>query len=86
MRAHPEQSSAFGLLARATLSPKVLALIEAVTGRLGLDLGVLDGSDLGQFLEGAVADDELSSEGRLAQLGLIDGATALGSRTSLAGS
>ena len=67
-----EQSSALGLLARTTLSPKVLALIEAVSGRFGLDLGVLDGSDLGQFLEGAVADDELSSMGRLAQLGLID--------------
>ena len=67
-----EQSSAFGLLARATLSPKVLALIEAVTDRFGLDLAVLDGSDLGQFLEGAIADDELSPEGRLAQLGLID--------------
>jgi transitional endoplasmic reticulum ATPase len=67
-----EQSSAFGLLARATLSPKLLALIEAVSGRFGLDLGVLDGSDLGQFLEGTVADDELSSLGRLAQLGLID--------------
>ncbi len=68
----PAQSSAFGLLARATLLPKVMALIEAVTGRFGLDLAVLDGSDLGAFLEGDVADDELSCEGRLAQLGLID--------------
>ena len=67
-----EQSSAFGLLARATFSPKVLALIEAVSGRFGLDLAVLDGSDLGQFLEGDIADDELSPEGRLAQLGLVD--------------
>jgi hypothetical protein len=67
-----EQSSAFGLLARATLSPKVLALIEAVSGRYRLDLAVLDGSDLGQLLEGRADDDELSAEGRLAQLGLID--------------
>jgi transitional endoplasmic reticulum ATPase len=68
----PEQSSALGLLARATLSPKVSALIEAVTGRYGLDLGVVDGSDLRPFLERGVADSELSSEGRIAQLGLVD--------------
>ena len=68
----PEQSSALGLLARATLSPNVSALIEAVTGRYGLDLGVVDGSDLRPFLERDAADSELSSEGRLAHLGLID--------------
>jgi AAA+ superfamily predicted ATPase len=67
-----EQSSTFGLLARAMLSPKVLALVEAVSGRYRLDLAVLDGSDLGQLLEGRAAEDDLSQEGRLAQLGLID--------------
>jgi transitional endoplasmic reticulum ATPase len=65
-----EQSTAMGLLARATLSPKVQALIDAVSGRF--DFVVLSGSDLGHCLEGGVADDELSPEGRLAQLGLID--------------
>ena len=68
----PEQSSALGLLARATLSPNVSALVEAVTGRYGLDLGVVDGSDLRPFLERDAADSELSSEGTLAHLGLID--------------
>jgi SpoVK/Ycf46/Vps4 family AAA+-type ATPase len=65
-----QQSTAFGLLARATLSPKVQALIDAVSGRF--DFAALSGSDLGQCLEGGADDDELSSEGRLAQLGLID--------------
>jgi AAA+ superfamily predicted ATPase len=67
-----QQSSAFGLLTRATLSPKVLALVEAISGRYRLDLAVLDSSDLGQLLEGPAAGDELSPDGRLAQLGLID--------------
>jgi SpoVK/Ycf46/Vps4 family AAA+-type ATPase len=65
-----EQSTTFGLLARATLSAKVQALIDAVSGRF--DFAVLSGSELGHCLEGGVADDELSPEGRLAQLGLID--------------
>ena len=66
------QSSALGFLVRVTVSPIGLALIEAVTGRYGFDLAVLDGSELGQFLERDVTDDEFSSEGRLAQLGLVD--------------
>jgi transitional endoplasmic reticulum ATPase len=72
-----EQTSALGLLARAALSPKVSALVEALSGRYGLDFGVVDSSDLRALLERDAANSELSSEGRLAELGLIDARQAI---------
>ncbi|HTQ10233.1 MAG TPA: hypothetical protein VMI31_09200 [Fimbriimonadaceae bacterium] len=66
-----EQSEALGLLARLTLSPMVMALVEAVNGRHGLDLGVVDASDLRALLGSDGARRACSDDGGLAELGLI---------------
>src|SRR5271165_5899732 len=66
-----EQSEALGLLARLTLSPMVMALVEAVNGRHGLDLGVVDASDLRALLGSHGARRACSDDGGLAELGLI---------------
>ena len=66
-----EQSEALGLLARLTLSPMVMALVEAVNGRHGLDLGVVDASDLRALLGSDGARRACSDDGALAELGLI---------------
>jgi transitional endoplasmic reticulum ATPase len=63
-----QQSRILGLLARATQTPQVRALIEAV----GDGFQSPDDFDLHQFLETRSERGELSSRGRLAELGLID--------------
>ena len=71
-----QQSEALGLLARLTLSPKISALVEAVNGRHGLDLGVADASDLRPLLGSSGARHACSDDGRLVELGLINAASA----------
>jgi transitional endoplasmic reticulum ATPase len=66
------QSRALGLLARATQSPHVRTLIEAVNDRFGIRFEGVDGSDLHPFLETSSERGELSTAGRLAELGLIE--------------
>src|SRR5271166_3102021 len=60
-----EQSDALGVLGRLTLSPMVMALVEAVNGRHGLDLGVVDASDLRALLGSHGARHACSDDGRL---------------------
>ena len=62
------QSALLGLTARVTLSSKVSTLVEAIGGGDGLEFA----GDLHPFLEGRASRDELSDQGRLAELGLID--------------
>ena len=67
-----EETEALGLLARVTLSPKVLALVEAVNEGHALDLGIVDFSDLRLLLGSAEAREACSDNGRLVELGLVD--------------
>ena len=66
------QSRALGLLTRATQTPQVGSLVEAVNGRFGARLEGPDGSDLQPFLETISERVELSASGRLSELGLIE--------------
>jgi DNA polymerase III delta prime subunit len=66
------QNSALGLLARATHTPQVRTLIEAVNDRIVPDLDGPDGVDLRPFLDDSSGRLELTAGGRLADLGLIE--------------
>ena len=68
----PSQSRVLGLLARATQTPQVCALVEAVSDRFGLSLEGAHGFDLHPFLETSSERGELSAGGRLSELGLIE--------------
>ena len=59
-------------MARATQTPQVGTLVEAVNGRFGIRLEGADGSDLQPFLETISERVELSAAGRLSELGLIE--------------
>ena len=48
------------------------ALVEAINDRVGLDMGLSDVSELRPFLETGFERNDLSADGRLVQLGLID--------------
>jgi transitional endoplasmic reticulum ATPase len=61
------QSRVLGLLARATRTPEVRRLVEAINDRFDMD-----GSDLQPFLDTNSERVELSARGRLSELGLID--------------
>jgi transitional endoplasmic reticulum ATPase len=66
-----------GLVARAAHTPQVCTLIEAVNDRFGIRFEGVDGSDLHPFLETSSERDELSTAGRLSQMGLIEAHEAL---------
>ncbi len=68
----PSQSRVVGLLARATQTPQVCALVEAISDRVGLSLEGAHGFDLHPFLETSSECGELSTGGRLSELGLIE--------------
>ena len=70
------QISALGLLTRATRTPQVCSLIEALNDRSGIDIGGADGSELHLLLEASSERSELSSGGRLAEIGLIEACEA----------
>jgi transitional endoplasmic reticulum ATPase len=61
------QSRVLGLLARATRTPEVRRLVEAINDRFDMD-----GSELQPFLDTNSERVELSARGRLSELGLID--------------
>src|ERR1700722_6517714 len=61
------QSRVLGLLARATRTPEVRRLVEAINDRFDTD-----GRDLHPFLETSAERVELSAGGRLSELGLIE--------------
>src|SRR5271167_192994 len=67
-------SGVLGLMARASQTPQVSALVEAVNDRL--EFGSADGSELFPFLETNAERRELSAGRRLSQLGLIEAAEA----------
>src|SRR5271169_3826328 len=67
--------SVLGLMARASQTPQVSALVEAVNERFGLGLAA-DGAELLCFLETNVEKRELAAGGRLCQLGLIEASEA----------
>jgi hypothetical protein len=67
-------SSVLGLMARASQTPQVSALVEAVNERF--EFGSADGSDLFPFLETNAERRELAAGGRLCQLGLIEASEA----------
>ncbi len=69
------QGAALGLLARATRTPQVTALVDALNDRAGFDLGSPDDSELAPLLD-RTDRSELCSNGRLAELGLIEGSEA----------
>jgi transitional endoplasmic reticulum ATPase len=62
------QSRVLGLLVRATRTPEVRCLVEAVNDRFDAD-----GRDVHPFLEASSERAELSAKGRLYDLGLIEG-------------
>jgi transitional endoplasmic reticulum ATPase len=66
------QSWVLGLLARATRTPQVCTLIEAVNDRFGIRFEGAESFDLHPFLETSSERSELSTAGRLSQLGLIE--------------
>jgi AAA+ superfamily predicted ATPase len=66
------QSRVLGLLARATQTPQVGALVDVINGRFGIRLEGPDGSDLQPFLETNSERVELAAGGRLSELGLIE--------------
>jgi transitional endoplasmic reticulum ATPase len=68
----PSQRRVLGLLARATQTPQVCALVEAVSDRFGVQLEDANGFDLHPFLETSSERGELSAGGRLSELGLIE--------------
>ena len=61
------QSRVLGLLARATRTPEVRCLVEAINDRFDED-----GRDFHPFLETSSERVELSARGRISELGLID--------------
>ena len=67
-------SSVLGLMARASQTPQVSALVEAVNDRL--EFGSADGSELFPLLETNAERRELAAGGRLCQLGLIEASEA----------
>jgi DNA replication protein DnaC len=67
-----EGEAALGLLARAERTPPVCSLIEALSDRSGVDIGSPDGSELELLLETSPGRGELSSGGRLAEIGMIE--------------
>jgi hypothetical protein len=64
-------------VARAAHTPQVCTLIEAVNDRFGIRFEGVDGSDLHPFLETSSERGELSTAGRLSQMGLIEAHEAL---------
>ena len=66
------ESRVLGLLARATQTPQVCTLVEAISDRFGVHLEGAGGFDLHPFLERSSDRGELSAGGRLSELGLID--------------
>src|SRR5271165_1405574 len=66
------ESRVLGLLARATQTPQVSTLVEAISDRIGVHLEGADGFDLHPFLERSSDQGKLSAGGRLSELGLID--------------
>ena len=64
------QSGVLGLTARASQTPQVSALVEAVNDRL--EFGPADGSEFFPFLETNAERRELAAGSRLCQLGLIE--------------
>ena len=67
-------NSVLGLMARASQTPHVSALVEAVNDRL--EFGSADGSELFPLLETNAERRELAAGGRLCQLGLIEASEA----------
>jgi hypothetical protein len=61
------QSRVLGLLARATQTPEVRCLVEAINDRFDAD-----SRDFHPFLEASSERAELSARGRLSELGLIE--------------